>query len=162
MAKKPDPKDYESFLKRVQEKLEHIDEASIKEALDHAKETAIALGELSKEEAQVIFTYVKRDLAHAADFLQETGEGLQRWMQMDISLLESSLYDAFSKVADKTLLDQQKLDFRLERGPVYQAGEIVGLGTLQCDACGEVIQYKQATEIKPCPVCGETAFSRLA
>lgn len=162
MTKKPDPKAYETFLDRVKDKLEHIDEASIKEALEHARETAIALGELTREEAQAMLSYVKRDLAHAADFLSETGEGIQRWLQMDITLLELSLFESFSRVADKTVLDMQKLNYRLERGPVYRAGELVGLGSLQCDTCGAIIQYKKVSEIADCEACNGNAFSRLA
>ena len=161
-----DPQDkhlhaYQRLLNEVKSSLESLDEKSIHAAYDDAVDTLKQIGELSHDEIECIADYVKRDIAHGAQYLKSTGQGFKNWFAFDWALIEGRLFDAFMSVADKTQVDQQALDFRLKRGAIYKTGEIIGLGTLQCDQCGELLHFEKISHIPPCPKCKETAFSRV-
>jgi Zn finger protein HypA/HybF involved in hydrogenase expression len=42
----------------------------------------------------------------------------------------------------------------------YHSGEIIGLGTLACDKCGEKLHFHNPGRIPPCPKCHGTHFHR--
>lgn len=152
---------YQRFLQEVKSSLESFDEKSIIEAYEDAVETLKRIGELSYDEIESVAEYVKRDIAHAGQYLKSTGQGFKTWFAFDWALIEDRLFDAFMYVADKTQVEQQALDFRLKRGAIYKTGEIIGLGTLQCDECGEVLHFEKVSHIPPCPKCEATSFSRV-
>ena len=154
---------YQTMLERVRERLENLRSLSVHEALQHAnaKETAVQLEEVTLEEAETLVDFVQRDVGDAAQFLNDTGENLKRWLRFDINYIEEQLWRTFSRVADKTRVEQLTLNLRLKRGPIYRAGEVTGPGTLQCIQCGQEMSYHQVSDISPCGNCQGTDFARL-
>ncbi len=102
---------------------------------------------------------VRRDLSHAAEYLHETGQELKDWLGFDVSLIENAFWDAFSDAANQTMVELYKIHLQAEAAG-YQTGEWVGLGTLVCDRCGELLQFHKPGRIPPCPRCSGTHFHR--
>lgn len=149
---------YERMLDRLRSAMEH---AKLPEALETVKERAVAQGELTREEAERIGGFLRRDVEEAARYSVATDDDLTGWLRMDLQLVESWIWDRFSSVADKTRLEWMALQRELqEHSADYHAGEIAGPGSLSCSNCGEVIRFTQAEPIPPCPSCQGSDYRR--
>jgi hypothetical protein len=157
---------YELMLERTGEgierlrKLEKDVEPQVGHALSEAKDKAVELGELSREEADRIADYLDRDLKAAGSWLADTGEEFKDWLGMETALISDRLLDMFIKAADQTSLELQRLKQRAE-SMEYKTGEIAGPGTLVCNGCGEHIHFNKAGHIPPCPKCSGTSYRRV-
>jgi len=60
---------------------------------------------------------------------------------------------------EATIVEVELFD-DLEHQGLYEAGEVIGLGTLVCDECGHKTTYNHPTVIIPCIKCNHTGFSR--
>lgn len=132
----------------------------LKESLDKAMQRASDLGELSREEAEKVGDYIKRDLEEAADFMTENGRQLKDWLQFDLEFAESKFAEMFAQVADKTRLELESLAERARRVGEWHTGEITGVGILQCKQCGEQLHFEKPGHIPPCPKCKGTVFKK--
>ncbi len=156
---------YELMLERTSEgidrlrKLEQKAEPQVQQALSDAKDKAVELGELTREEADRVAEYLDRDLKAAGAWLAETGEEFRDWLGMEAALISDRLLDMFAKAADQTSIELQKLRERAASAE-YKTGELAGPGTLICQACGESLHFKKAGHIPPCPKCSATTFKR--
>ncbi len=163
---KPDDKHvdaYERMLERTRHFLEVTeDDLSLKlhYAVDAAKDKAHELGELSREEAEKVADYLRRDIHDAAEYLTEEGKVLNDWLRFDIELIEQRFMDWFSEVVDTTKLELLQLANRDKQVALWQSGEVSGPGTLVCEQCGHQQHFHHSTKIPPCPQCGHTTFYR--
>jgi hypothetical protein len=154
---------YERMLERVDEMLEKAEKNTIpnlKKSIEHARERAVELNELTREEAEKVATYVERDMKDAAHFLLETGEQFREWWRFDVKLIENRLLDMFANVADKTRVELEKLAGEAREASLYHTGEVTGPGTLVCIGCGKELHFHKAGHIPPCPQCHGTRFQR--
>ena len=74
------------MLERVDGAIEKAGKTAIpalKKNIEHAREKAIEVGELTREEAEKIGAYLERDMKDAAEFLSETGEEFSTWFRFD-------------------------------------------------------------------------------
>jgi Zinc-ribbon containing domain len=149
-------KAYKEMLERVKES-----ELPIKKAIEQARKKAVDLGELSAEESHQIAGYLKRDLSTVGQYLEATGKALGDWLGFDWDLAEQQLIDLFLSIADKTQLEWVELQHDLKLGPIYHAGEIIGIGTLRCTQCGKKQHFYEVGVIPPCPHCENTEFLRV-
>ena len=154
---------YNRMMERVKAALEQAERKTIP-ALEHsiekAKTKAMDLGELTREEADRIGEYLKRDLRDVGEFLADTGGELRDWLHFDIELIEDRLLDMFAAAADKTRLELLAIEDRAARASQYRTGEITTLGTLECTDCGELLHFYGTGHIPPCPKCRNTVFVR--
>jgi len=150
---------YERMLERVRHGLEDT-EARLEHALEAAREKAVELGELTREEAERVAGWVRRDLHEAARHAAGTGEDLARWLRFDLELIEARLWELFSAAADRTRLELMALEEAAGAPPPYRTGEVAGPGTLVCRGCGERLRFRRAGRIPPCPRCRGTEFER--
>ncbi|AUB78919.1 MULTISPECIES: zinc ribbon-containing protein [Spiribacter] len=156
---------YERMLERVRERLESTGDAVEKgfhEALDAARERSVALGELTREEADRVAEWLQRDLEDAAEYVGRARGTYADWLHMDLQLVENWIWDRFSSVADQTRLQWQALNRQLQAAARYHTGEVTGPGTLVCRDCGEVLHFKRTGHIPPCPKCHGSRFERAA
>lgn len=154
---------YNRMMERVRGRLrntEHKTVAALHAAIDDAKATAVELGELTRDEAELLGAYLRRDLEDAGDYLAKTGTELGGWLQFDIALIESGLREMFIEAADQTKLALLELAERAREASIYRTGEITGVGTLRCSGCGTLLHFHATTHIPPCPKCHGTVFDR--
>lgn len=130
--------------------------------IDEAMEKASELGELTREEAEEVASYVRRDLHDAAEFINESGSELRDWLRFDLEVVERSLAEMFAQMVDHTKLELDKLEKRANAVGEWHTGEIVGIGTLECKSCGEHLHFHHTGHIPPCPKCRGTTYRRLS
>ncbi|EAR21891.1 zinc ribbon-containing protein [Nitrococcus mobilis] len=150
---------YERMLDRLRHAMEH---AKLHEALETVKERAVELGELTREEAERVGSFLRRDVEDAARYSATTDEDLKSWLRMDLQLVENWIWDRFSSVADRTRLEWMALQRELQQQQTsdYYAGEVAGPGALTCSNCGAVIRFTQAEPIPVCPQCQGSVYRR--
>jgi len=154
---------YDNMLERVKSALETagVDVApTIHKAFENAEEKASELGELSREEASKVATYLQRDIHDAAEYLADQGEELSSWARFDLQLVEQRILDSFATVADKTTLALDELRQRAQAAG-WHTGEITSMGTLVCQQCGKALHFHKTSHIPPCPACHHTEFKRV-
>jgi hypothetical protein len=154
---------YETMLERVGSAMDAATEKTVpvlRHALERARETAVELGELTREEAERIAGYLERDAHDAARYMADTGEELRTWFRFDLQLLEERLFDLFAKVADQTGLQLRQWAEAARQGARYRTGEVTGHGSLACVACGHELHFARPGHIPPCPNCSGTEFRR--
>ena len=154
---------YEKMLERVDEAFEKAQETTLpalKENIEHAREKAVELGELTREEAEKIAGYLERDMKDAGEFLAESGEEFRNWMRFDLELIEDRLLEMFVSVADQTRVELSKLAEQARQATTYHTGEITGPGTLVCSGCGKELHFKKTGHIPPCGKCHGTEYKR--
>ncbi|MDH5409065.1 MAG: zinc ribbon-containing protein [Gammaproteobacteria bacterium] len=154
---------YDTMLKRIKEIWHDVEEKArptLQEALDKAHEKATELGEITREEADKISGYVKRDLHEAAEFLSENGKQLKDWLKFDLEFAEVKLAEMFATLADTTRIELDKLAERARKVGEWHTGEITGVGILRCTACGELLHFEKTGHIPPCPKCRGTVYKK--
>lgn len=155
---------YDKMMERIHHFFEDPEADAVptlKQRIELAKLRAIELREITAEEAEKIAYYVERDLHDAASYLETTGKSFSTWFNFDLQLIEERLYELFSSVADRTRIELGQLASQAEMSQQYQTGEITGIGTLACDACGSQMHFEKTGRIPPCPKCHQTQFKRV-
>ena len=156
---------YEQMLKQTHETIEQAQQESapkFREMLNKVRDNMVELGELTREEAEKVSDYIKRDIEDAANYIAETGQEMRDWWRFDLELIERRMMDMFTQVADQTSLQLAQWAENARKMSLYQAGEVTGPGTLICDRCGAETHFIKAGRIPPCADCGGTSFRRQA
>ena len=154
---------YDDMMMRVKTAIEEAEESTLpvlQRYIHNARDTAIELEELTKEESEKIAYYLQRDLEDAGKHLAETGHELGDWLRFDIHQIEERLLSVLASVADHTRLEIQQFERDIKEGPVWNSGEITGPGTLVCASCGASTRFHATGHIPPCAECGHTVFHR--
>lgn len=152
---------YDRMLERTREAMDKADKG-LHDALDNAMERATELGELTREEAELVSIYVMRDLEDAADFVSKSGNELRDWLRFDLEVVEDALLQIFSQMVDHTRVALDELQRRADTLGEWHTGEVTGIGTLECKGCGEKLHFHQTGHIPPCPKCHGTRFRRIS
>ncbi len=163
-SKERQVKAYDKMIERVRHLLhvaEHKTVPPLEHAIHMARDKAVELGEVSRDEAEKIGAYLRRDMHELAMHMNDTGAELRSWFHMDLELIEAKLVDLMSQVADKTRLELAQLATSAHSPLLYRTGEISGPGTLQCRSCGAHIRFTKTGHIPPCPKCHATEFVRI-
>ncbi|MEI6414340.1 MAG: zinc ribbon-containing protein [Pseudomonadota bacterium] len=129
--------------------------------LGEAQERAVALEELTREEAERVGLYVKRDIQDAAHFLVETGEEIRQWWRFDLEMVEDRILEKFAAMADQSSLQLRQINTPGNLTELYYSGEISAPGRMACTACGKEVQFQRTTEIPACPRCFSQEFRRV-
>jgi polyhydroxyalkanoate synthesis regulator phasin len=133
---------------------------NLQHLLDKAREKVSETGEITREEAEKISDYLKRDLQNAGEYMQDNNNDMADWLHMDIELIEWNLLDLFLQTADKTKLELLLLEENAKHVNEYHTGEITGPGTLVCTQCSEELHFLNTGHVPPCPKCRATLFKR--
>ena len=154
---------YEKMLERAHEATGVAEEKSVpwlREAVAEAREKAVELEELTREEADKIARYVERDIRDAAEYLADSGQEFRDWLAFDMTLLQDRFLDMFAGMADQTSLALREIADRARRASLYRTGEITAPGVLECTHCGELLHFQKTGHIPPCVKCQGTEFRR--
>jgi len=133
---------------------------NIQGMLEETRDKIAETDNLTREEAEKVSNWLKRDLQNAGEYLKSEQHELADWLHMDIELIEWSLMDMFLTVADPTKVALMKFEADVKANSEYHTGEITGAGTLTCVECGEVLHFKKSGHIPPCPKCNHTVYTR--
>jgi DNA polymerase III alpha subunit (gram-positive type) len=153
---------YERMLERAHEVVDKAEAQvpSLRQNLEQAREKAVELGELTREEADKVATYIERDMHDAAVYLAETGQQLRDWWHFDLQQMEDRMTEMFAAVADQTSTQLREMRENLWRAEHYHTGEISGPGTLSCSQCAKQMHFTKPGRIPPCPGCHGAVFRR--
>ena len=154
---------YEKMYEYVAENLKHAKEISsdvLHKAIEDAEEKTSELEEISKEDANKLSDWLKRDLYDAANYLANTEYELKDWLGFETTLLETYALYLLEKAADPTTVELLALKENARKAGIYKTGEIAGPGTLICDQCSEVLHFHKAGKVPPCPKCHASQFHR--
>ncbi|HUW97776.1 MAG TPA: zinc ribbon-containing protein [Acidiferrobacter sp.] len=149
---------YKELLEKALERARQTGTA-LHHAVSEIRAEAAAVGKAGEKEVVELERWVQRDLTDAASYLAQTGKDLKYWLGFDTVLIERAFWDMFSEAADKTATEQLKFKIQADAAG-YHTGELVGLGTLVCDHCGQLLHFHKPGHIPPCPNCGGTHFLR--
>jgi hypothetical protein len=149
---------YELLLENALQKA-HQSGAVLHRMIDEIRGDILALNKLGEDEVVKLEEYVKRDLIDAAQYMDKTGKELKDWLGFDLALIKRDFWKMFSAAADKTTTELVQIRLRAEIAE-YHTGELIGLGTLVCDQCGEKLHFHKPSHIPPCPKCNSTHFHR--
>lgn len=155
---------YEHMLEAAKEFVVNAREHSgpvIKDALTHAREKASEVSELTTEEIDKLSSYIEKDLTEAADFMEQQQTELADWLRLDFLLIEKYMLEKFSSLADRTRVELEQWSIDADLNGEWHTGEILSMGVLRCEACGEELHFKKPGHIPPCPKCHATKFKRM-
>jgi len=133
----------------------------IKDALKEAREKVSEASELTSEEIDKLSQYIEKDLTEAAGFMQQQEKELADWLRLDILLIEKYLLEKFSSLADRTRIELEQWSLDADTYGEWHTGEMISMGVLRCEACGEELHFEKPGHIPPCPKCHATKFKRL-
>jgi rubrerythrin len=154
---------YNDMMVRVRTAIEEAEEYTapvLKRFIHNARDLAVDLEELTREEAEKVATYLHRDIEDAGKYLAETGKELGDWLRFDIDRIEDKLLSTLTQVTDHTGREIQEFQREIKEGPAWNSGEITGPGTLVCASCGTIIRFHKTGYIPNCPNCDHTVFHR--
>lgn len=149
---------YDAMLARVRDLMQQA-QPHLSHALDTAQDKAVELDELTREEADRIAGYLRRDIEDAASYIGEHGEEFKDWLRIDLQLIEQHVFEQFSHLVDQTRLQLDLLAIDAAAS-TWHTGEITGIGTLQCEHCDELLHFSKTGRIPPCPRCAGTVYGR--
>ncbi len=153
---------YRNMMQRVRDYLEQAEQRlHLHEAVDGARDKAVELGELTREEAEKIGDYLKRDVEDTAMHMAESREEFRDWLALDLSLMERQVVEMLLGIADKTSVELGQLREQAVEANLYHTGEMAAPGTLQCIECGHLLHMKTTGHIPPCAKCRGTTFKRI-
>jgi hypothetical protein len=153
-------KDIGLYQKLADRAAELMQEGSktLDEALKKSGEEISSGGEYTREQAEKIGSYLRRDLVavgkmakQARDVVIEAVEPhrVVAGMQSGLSRLLKTAADALSEVAEKS---EQVLEFK--------TGEVTSPGTLTCKDCGKTMHFNSTVRIPPCSQCHKIHFRK--
>ncbi len=129
---------------------------AIKQLISQASKIAVAIEKMSEEKLQQFTENLKYDLY---DFYQLNKN--QANNSIYLGLLNEALWDNLAKLTDKSQVEWAELIDDFEHDGIYQKGDLIGFGELQCDQCDEIITIMHASKITECVQCGASQFIRL-
>jgi Zinc-ribbon containing domain len=171
MPEKPDSEQqrrhvhaYQRMVERARQVL-HGAEAgtlpTIRRAIEVSKDTAVDLGELTREEAEWIGNALLHDLHDAAAFMTRTGREFSAWLQFDIKLIGDRIVDALLLLVDQSRLELGRLSAQGEPAAEWSSGELTVGGTFECTSCAYQFSLSGPARLDPCPRCHAQVFRRV-
>jgi Zn finger protein HypA/HybF involved in hydrogenase expression len=145
---------YEKLAARTADLLEE-GRKTFDEALKKAKDELTAAGDFSRERADKLGEYVRRDLKQNADKAYDAVK-----KAVEPQRLAAGVQSTFSRILTGAAETLTELAERSERSLEYKTGEITSPGTLTCKGCEAEMHMSKTTRIPPCPKCHKTVFRK--
>lgn len=145
---------YEKLASRTADLLEE-GKKTFDEALKRAKEELSSAGDFSREQADKLGEYVRRDLKENADKAKEAVK-----KAVEPQRVVAGVQSAFTRILTSAAETLTELAERSEKSLEYKTGEITSPGTLTCKECDAEMHMTKTTRIPPCPKCHKTIFRK--
>ena len=137
---------YEEMLEDVIETLKHSPD-EVNKVFETSGKVVDAANDMTQDELSLISAYVKADLKAFSDNYEEGKSG------PFYLTIADSIWQGLLDITDRTKVEWVELFDDLEHQGLYEAGEVIGLGTLVCEECGHKTTYNHPTVIIPCIKC---------
>jgi hypothetical protein len=151
---------YEKFIRELEKRMADMGDYSdekLKNMVQTTHEYLEAASDLTKDEVSLIAEAVRQDLS------QWRKEYSDAWQESpSANLFTDSVWHWLVKLSDTTQIEWQEISDEIRHRGVYQSGEYIGLGELECSDCGARIQVWHPQAIEPCAKCGHSYFYRHA
>jgi len=145
---------YEKLASRTADLLEE-GKKTFDEALKKAKEELSTAGDFSREQADKLGEYVRRDLKENADKAKEAVK-----KAVEPQRVAAGVQSAFTRILTTAAETLTELAERSEKSLEFKTGEITSPGTLTCKECEAEMHMTKTTRIPPCPKCHKTVFRK--
>lgn len=145
---------YEKLAARTADLLDE-GKKTFDEALKKAKEELAAAGDFSREHADRIGDYVRRDLMNST---RKAGESVKKAVAPQ--RLAAGVQSAFARIVSSAAETLTELAERSEKSLEYRTGEVTSPGTLTCKECSAEMHMTKTTRIPPCSKCHKTLFRK--
>lgn len=160
---KPNPEEnedvklYQKIADRAAEILQE-GRKSIDEALKKASEEIAAGGDFTRDQAEKIGNYVRRDLTEVGAKINQTRQTVINAAEPRrlAAGVQSGLARLLNTAADVLTDFAQRSEKVLE----FHTGEVTSPGTLTCKNCGKEMHLYSTVRIPPCPSCHKTLFRK--
>jgi NAD-dependent SIR2 family protein deacetylase len=131
---------------------------TLDEALKKAGDEITAGGGYTREQAEKIGAYLRRDLTEVGRKAQQARNAVLEAVEPHrvVAGMQSGLARLLTTGAD--LLTE--LAGKSEQVLLFKTGEVTSPGTLTCKDCGKEIHFKATVRIPPCPQCHKTVFRK--
>ncbi len=131
---------------------------TLDEALKRAGDDLASAGTFTREQAEKISAFVKRDIQHVVDSTSKGKTNMKEAVDPKrISVGAQSIFSRILSSTAETLNDWAK---KSEQNLEFKTGEVTSPGSLTCKNCGEVIHMKKTAKIPPCPKCHHTVYRK--
>jgi len=148
---------YEKLAARTAELLES-GRRSLDEALKKAGDELTAAGEFSREQAEKIGGYVRRDLASLAGQAEKARDAVKK--AADPARVAAGAQSVLARILKGAAETLGELAARTEKQLEHRTGEVTSPGTLTCTSCGAEMRFTATVRIPPCPKCHQTLFRK--
>ena len=145
---------YEKLASRTADLLEE-GKKTFDEALKKAKEELSTAGDFSREQADKLGEFVRRDLKENADKAKEAVKKAVEPQRVAVGV-----QSAFTRILTTAAETLTELAERSEKSLEFKTGEITSPGTLTCKECDAEMHMTKTTRIPPCPKCHKTVFRK--
>ena len=148
---------YEKIISRTEELLQS-GRKNLDEALKKAGDELSSAGQFTREQAEKISAFIKRDIEHAVDNAGKAKDSFKE--AVDPKRVAVGAQSFFSKILSSTAETLSDLAKKSEQQLEFKTGEVTSPGTLTCKSCREEIHMKKTARIPPCPKCHQTLFRK--
>lgn len=148
---------YEALFEQVTENLKHSPD-EVKQWVETSENYLDAASDMSKDEWALIAVYLKRDLKEFSENYEQSKETFPD--SPFYRLIADSIWQGLAEITDKTRIEWFETFEELDHQGIFQAGEVIGLGVLECEKCANKTEYNHACIITPCTKCGHDQFTR--
>jgi Zinc-ribbon containing domain len=153
----PEERFYERLAARTAELLES-GRKSLDEALKKAGEELSAGSSFTREQADKIGGYLRRDLSQLAEQADKARTAVKQ--AADPQRLAAGAQSTLSRILRGVAETLSELAEKTERQLEHRTGEITSPGTLTCRGCGAEMHFTATVRIPPCPKCHQTLFRK--
>jgi len=145
---------YEKLASRTADLLEE-GKKTFDEALKKAKDELSSAGDFSREQADKLGEYVRRDLKENAEKAKEAVI-----KAVEPQRVAAGVQSAFTRILTTAAETLTELAEKSEKSLEFKTGEITSPGTLTCKDCDAEMHMTKTTRIPPCPKCHKTIFRK--
>ena len=125
------------------------------ELVEHSKMLLRAAEQLPEEKIDQFVDNLVYDLKEF--YLQHQQEAKH---SLYLSLMSESFWAVMANITDKSQVEWAELLDDFEHDGLYQQGDIIGFGIIECTQCQKTLQISHLTKISECLHCGHHYFFR--
>ena len=148
---------YEKIISRTEELL-GSGRKNLDEALKRAGDDLSSAGNFTREQAEKVSTFIKRDIQHVVDNAGKNSETVKE--AVNPKRIAVGAQSIFSKILSNTAETLSGWAQKSEHNLEFKTGEITSPGSLTCKNCEEVIHMRKTAKIPPCPKCHKTVYRK--